>query len=79
VNNRIDRVIGELVELVDNVMGTRRHVLWPTTSEKYLHHTAQVIAASDRAMDEDVRRVRLSKPEESEYFGDYSQRLGSQL
>jgi hypothetical protein len=79
VNNRIDRVIGELVELVDKVMGTRRPVLWPTTSEKYLHHTAQVIAASDRAMAGDVRGLRLSKPEESEYFGDYSQRVGSQL
>lgn len=68
MNNRIDRVIGELVELVDKVMRTRRPLPWPTTSEKYQHRPGQVITASDREVDEDVRRLRLSNPEESDHF-----------
>jgi hypothetical protein len=75
VNNRIDRVIRELVELVDKVMRTRRPLPWPTTSEKYLHHSAQVMAAPDCAMDRDVQGLRLSKPEEPDLLGADSQQF----
>lgn len=75
MNNRIDRVIRELVELVDKVMRTRQPLPWPPTSEKCLHHTAQVMAAPDRVMDRDVQGLILSGPEESGHFDDDPQRF----
>jgi hypothetical protein len=51
VNNRVDRAIGEVMEVVDRVMGRSTPMPWPTAREAYLQRSTQAMVDSDLASD----------------------------
>lgn len=50
MDNRIDRVIGELTEMVDRIMGQPMPRPWPTGLKEYLPQATQTMVVSGLAV-----------------------------